>query len=566
MSQRISKRFVILAALFAFIFSTFAQYFSLPANAVLAWRALTDTEFAETGSQVSDMAIYEDKLYFNKIGSEGEELVYQYDKATDEVTIVNQEMVTNDGVVAIKQLEAVNGRLYVLAHANGQDVIYYYFGGSWFPLISYPGGYDGEIFYLGSVNNQLVAQVRVLNGENTYRYISLYNTDTSTWMDVARENSFSGMDSAITSLQSVVFFESSIYAAVYDYNLGDTAVYRYQNSRYDWEQIGSNFDGPYTNLLAFNNQLFITSDDWNQELQLLSYDSDVSDWTTVEADFGDEYMTFAKATQFDNKLYLGVSHYMGSDAVIYESEDGFNWQIFEDAINGGIPFPEGENMSGINSMTSYDNALVVGASRSGEGSYYPIVWMRAEVELPVEDTDPVSAEIENAAPNNGDANNDGTPDSEQDNVVSFVNEITGSYSVLEHTCASTDEVLIKSESTNSSADNAFNYPVGLMHFVIECSTGQTATITQYHYGNYDSALMVARKFNSVTGQYSTITEAQLSNITIAGNAVLKVVHEVTDGGDLDEDGVANGIIVDPVGPALNSVGIPNTGFGGLSKL
>lgn len=67
MLQKISKRLVILAALSAFVFSTFAQYFSLPANAVLAWRALTDTEFAETGSQVSDMAVYEDKLYFNKI-------------------------------------------------------------------------------------------------------------------------------------------------------------------------------------------------------------------------------------------------------------------------------------------------------------------------------------------------------------------------------------------------------------------------------------------------------------------------------------------------------------------
>jgi len=48
---------------------------------------------------------------------------------------------------------------------------------------------------------------------------------------------------------------------------------------------------------------------------------------------------------------------------------------------------------------------------------------------------------------------------------------------------------------------------------------------------------------------------------VGGQPVLKVVYSVTDGGPLDEDGTANGVIVDPVGLAQDAVGPPNTGVG-----
>ncbi len=165
-------------------------------------------------------------------------------------------------------------------------------------------------------------------------------------------------------------------------------------------------------------------------------------------------------------------------------------------------------------------------------------------------------------PNNGDANGDGIPDSEQDNVTDLINPVTGNWAVLQSTCVN-GAVDVKPESANASTDNGFNYPAGLMGFTVECGTpGATTTITQYYYGSYDAPLVVARKYNAPHNTYATIPGATAENVVIGGNQVLKVTYAITDGSDLDEDGIANGTIVDPSGPAFNTVGAPNTGLGG----
>jgi DNA-binding beta-propeller fold protein YncE len=179
------------------------------------------------------------------------------------------------------------------------------------------------------------------------------------------------------------------------------------------------------------------------------------------------------------------------------------------------------------------------------------------------DTDGITNETEDDAPNNGDANNDGTPDSDQANVTSFVGPITNTYAVLESTCTANTTASIASEASQSTADGAFSYPAGLMHFVLACQTnGMTATVTQYYYGSYNASTTVARKYNSDTHVYSTIGGASLQSITIGGQAALKITYDITDGGSLDQDGSANSTIVDPTGPAVNSAGTPNTGAGG----
>ena len=182
------------------------------------------------------------------------------------------------------------------------------------------------------------------------------------------------------------------------------------------------------------------------------------------------------------------------------------------------------------------------------------------------DSDGVSSETENAAPNSGDANNDGTADSEQANVASFVDSVTGDYAVLEANSACSIQAVTDSSESSSNKDSGYDYPVGLMNFTLDCGdSGYTATVTQYFYGTFDASKLIARKYNPSTNTYTAIPGAVLTNVTIGGLPALKIVYQITDGSSLDQDGTANGTIVDPSGPALNVVGVPNTGLGGLDN-
>lgn len=180
------------------------------------------------------------------------------------------------------------------------------------------------------------------------------------------------------------------------------------------------------------------------------------------------------------------------------------------------------------------------------------------------DSDGIDAETEDAAPNGGDANDDGTADSSQANVASVTNPVTGKYFTVETSCNSLENVQIGGEASGDSNDVAYSYPAGLAGFSANCQTsGQTATMTMYFYGTFDPAGLVLRKWQN--NIYKTLPGAVFSNVTIGGEAALKVVYEITDGGEFDNDGAANGVIVDPVGPAQNVIGSPNTGLGQLSR-
>lgn len=163
-------------------------------------------------------------------------------------------------------------------------------------------------------------------------------------------------------------------------------------------------------------------------------------------------------------------------------------------------------------------------------------------------------------PNDGDANGDGIDDSLQAYVDGMVNPVTGAYAVLEADPACTvDELDVNASGID---DPGFAYPVGLMDFTLDCGTpGFTTTVKQYYYGSYDSALVVARKLRA-DNSYVTIAGATAENVTIGGQQVLTLTFQITDGSELDNDGDANGTIVDPSGPALNTAGVPNTGLGG----
>lgn len=160
---------------------------------------------------------------------------------------------------------------------------------------------------------------------------------------------------------------------------------------------------------------------------------------------------------------------------------------------------------------------------------------------------------EDAGPNSGDANGDGTLDALQANVLSYINPLTNQAAVLEAVnCTSITGFQIGAEASEH-ADTDFNYPMGLASFHILCpNDGDTATIRQYYYGVEGNNSYSVRKWMP-DGSYREIPGYQTLGVPIPGSGVVFFVeYQITDGGELDDDQTINGIIVDPSGAALSA--------------
>ncbi len=170
------------------------------------------------------------------------------------------------------------------------------------------------------------------------------------------------------------------------------------------------------------------------------------------------------------------------------------------------------------------------------------------------DLDGVTNAVESAGPNNGDANDDGITDADQPNVASYVDSVTGQYVVVESSCPVVSGAGVVAESSDDP-DADYSYPAGLVNFTTNCSTpGSEATITQYYYGSFDPTKLALRKWNPNTHTYTSLEDVDLSSVTVGGHSAIKAVYQITDGSSLDQDGIANGTIVDLVGPALSADG------------
>ncbi len=185
--------------------------------------------------------------------------------------------------------------------------------------------------------------------------------------------------------------------------------------------------------------------------------------------------------------------------------------------------------------------------------------------------------LEDQGPNGGDANNDGILDSQQPTVTTYKIYSTEVYATfITEGCSENGTVASIDVRSLSNQDEDYDYPYGLTDFSLNCSRGNTATITKYIWDNIDSTGLSIRKYNPVSGQYFNVADISsanslISNETIAGNQALKLTYQIKDGGGLDDDQTENGIIVDPVGIAMlaptsigsgtvGAVGVPNTGI------
>ena len=60
-----------------------------------------------------------------------------------------------------------------------------------------------------------------------------------------------------------------------------------------------------------------------------------------------------------------------------------------------------------------------------------------------------------------------------------------------------------------------------------------------------------RKHNEITDTYTDISSVVTYTIETVGTIPVTVInYSVTDGGVNDDDGIANGVIIDPSGPAI----------------
>ena len=169
------------------------------------------------------------------------------------------------------------------------------------------------------------------------------------------------------------------------------------------------------------------------------------------------------------------------------------------------------------------------------------------------DSDGAADVVEDAAPNDGDANSDGTADRLQPTVTSFEIDSTGVYETLvTQGCSENGTVASVDVSALARGDAGKVYPYGLVDFSLNCSRGDTVTVTKYVFVEDQPTSYVLRKYNPNTETYTDVSGSTIVSQTIGSSQALVTTYSITDGGDLDDDGEANGVIVDPVGLATTA--------------
>ena len=147
------------------------------------------------------------------------------------------------------------------------------------------------------------------------------------------------------------------------------------------------------------------------------------------------------------------------------------------------------------------------------------------------------------------------------NVLTYPDPITSSTVTLELSSDVTNGTVSAISPDIIPKDTFFFYPLGLTSFQFDTTIGATKTITLYYDLPGDPSSYTARKYNTNTKTFSTITNATITRVTYNNKSMIRLTYDITDGGLLDQDNTANGTIVDPVGLAQATVGVPDTGLG-----
>ncbi len=230
----------------------------------------------------------------------------------------------------------------------------------------------------------------------------------------------------------------------------------------------------------------------------------------------------------------------------------FSTSLFSQSINrstlnsGGV---KSSNSSYI--LNGSVSQQFVGESSSagyvlGSGFWYGIEHTIVQEETPNPDdtdADGILNAIEDAAPNNGDGNNDGIQDSEQVNITSIESVNVGSYITVELTSC---DSLLNVENYIRTESGKYEFPFGVISFSAPCSEA----IVKVFYHNVDDLSIYTYRKELADGRWIDYEESEFSIETIDGQQVAVATLTLTDGGIGDSDGIVNGTIVDPGGPAI----------------
>jgi len=170
------------------------------------------------------------------------------------------------------------------------------------------------------------------------------------------------------------------------------------------------------------------------------------------------------------------------------------------------------------------------------------------------DNDGIPDAVESAGPNNGDANGDGIPDKDQKNVGTIFSPAGNGYVTFEVSggCSVAEAISAYTESQIAVQDTSWAYPFGLVSFRLPCSA---ATVKLYYHGVTSLTGYTLRRYgpttpgNATTSTWTTVPNATFGTATVGASTVATASYGLSDGQPGDDTGI-DGVIVDPVGPAL----------------
>jgi len=170
---------------------------------------------------------------------------------------------------------------------------------------------------------------------------------------------------------------------------------------------------------------------------------------------------------------------------------------------------------------------------------------------PDTDGDGVNDSVENAGPNGGDANDDGTPDADQSSVTTLQTATGRGYMTLEvrGACGQLQEVAAVALESLPDDPAGNSYPFGLVEFRLPCETA-LVDVTYHDADRLDFLTSTYRKYGPVTpGDASTAEWYDFSDY-----ATLNQTTWTLDLADdrLGDDSGNDGVIVDQGGPSAAS--------------
>ena len=167
------------------------------------------------------------------------------------------------------------------------------------------------------------------------------------------------------------------------------------------------------------------------------------------------------------------------------------------------------------------------------------------------DDDGQTSETENAAPNNGDGNNDGIPDSQQANVTSLPNSSNGEYLTLATPNGTelADVAAIDNPAPGTEPEGA-EFPAGFIEFGINGLANGAATTVEIFLEGGVTAETYYKYGPTSNNPADHWYEFLYDGTTGAEILVDKIVLHFVDGERGDGDLTANGTITDPGAPAI----------------